>query len=641
MEALFAPMNEALVAVTKAGAMAAYDAASGRNLLQYIAAGADNAFPIGDVVDVNGTEVPVVPCQPFIWDCEYLVANPGTENVNGTCSNYTNIYQQPQTLDWILAASAIVAMVMAYGIGANDSANSWGTSVGSGALPLLPAVVTGGVFEFLGAVLLGYGVSSTIRKGVASPDDPECWACGRCDSKMTLYMAAMFCSLCSAAIFLMICSFTAMPVSTTHAIIGGVVGATVVGTQDWSCLNWALDGGLGGIVLSWVISPVGSGMIAAIMYYIVDRLVLRSEFPEKRINLATPVLYVLTTFFIAMMILLKSKPLKKVPMEIKIGASVGVGLLAGALDFFMLTPFIKKRLPSVTNDVAEIENVQHRLGSYKSATRSDCPDVENGAKVELEDVVALSKSVEAEPKIPDDTFAAAKEEKKKDMKYWKDTCLKVVDEETAKELAEAAGQEAVHITEHVTPEQGDAIYYFKYMLVFVAALESFAHGANDTANATGAFSAVMLTWENGIDDCSDAGTPVWVMAVAGACVFAGVVTLGWRVIMTIGFSLTQVNYFRGYCVEFASTSTVVVFTILAIPVSTTHCQVGAVCAAGWVSFGAKHVKWSLFGRIAMTWVLTLPFAAILSGGLLGMISPSVLNHGEYKTNILGPQDFPQ
>jgi sodium-dependent phosphate transporter len=133
----------------------------------------------------------------------------------------------------------------------------------------------------------------------------------------------------------------------------------------------------------------------------------------------------------------------------------------------------------------------------------------------------------------------AKEEKKKDMKYWKDTCLKVVDEETAKELAEAAGQEAVHITEHVTPEQGDAIYYFKYMLVFVAALESFAHGANDTANATGAFSAVMLTWENGIDDCSDAGTPVWVMAVAGACVFAGVVTLGWRVIMTIGFSLTQ------------------------------------------------------------------------------------------------------
>jgi sodium-dependent phosphate transporter len=103
----------------------------------------------------------------------------------------------------------------------------------------------------------------------------------------------------------------------------------------------------------------------------------------------------------------------------------------------------------------------------------------------------------------------------------------------------------------------------------------------------------------------------------------------------------QVNYFRGYCVEFASTSTVVVFTILAIPVSTTHCQVGAVCAAGWVSFGAKHVKWSLFGRIAMTWVLTLPFAAILSGGLLGMISPSVLNHGEYKTNILGPQDFPQ
>jgi len=570
---------------------------------------------------------------PRSLDCNFLAAEGQTfpdDNPDATCASYTGIFQEPDTLDWVLITSGIVAMAMAYGIGANDSANSWGTAVGSGALPLFWAVLLGGCMDWLGAVTLGYGVSGTIRKGVASPEDPECWGCGRCNSRMTLYMGAMMCALFAAAIFLLLCSFSAMPVSTTHAIIGGVVGATVVGTQDWDCLNWSIDGGLGGIIISWVASPLGSGVIAACWYVMIDRIVLQSPAPEKRIRFMTPILYGITVFFIVMLIMLKSKPLSPLHIGVKVGVSVGLGILFMAMDWFFLSPWLAKKCPSATA-TADVQPAI--LEQAKPAVQKDGveDDSLSGSAIMPEGVSIAAVG----------STTAPKKERLKGFAYWRQTCLHVVDQETADELAAAAGgTDAVHIQEDYTIGQQDAIFYFKYMLVFVAALESFAHGANDTANATGAFSAVYLTYTQGLTDCTDAGTPVWVMAVAGFCVFLGVTTLGWKVIMTIGFSLTQINFMRGYCVEFASTVTVVIFTVLNIPVSTTHCQVGAICAAGMVSFGAGSVKWGLFGRIALTWIITLPFAAILAGGLLGMVSPALNDYGTWRTNILGPDDFP-
>jgi sodium-dependent phosphate transporter len=164
---------------------------------------------------------------------------------------------------------------MCFGIGANDAANSWGTSVGSGAISLTQAVLLGGVMEWLGALGLGYGVAKTIKgwfcflffvlvfwffgflvfwffgflvfwffgflvfgfssrrrsstAGTSKTDDASCWACGYCDSEMSLYMVAMTAALFAAGVFLILVTFTAMPVSTTHAIVGGTVGAAAVG----------------------------------------------------------------------------------------------------------------------------------------------------------------------------------------------------------------------------------------------------------------------------------------------------------------------------------------------------------------------------------------------------------------------------
>lgn len=116
------------------------------------------------------------------------------------------------------------------------------------------------------------GVSDTIRQGVADIKQPDCWACGYCDSDMSLYMLGMMCALLSTAAFLLLASYTSMPVSTTHAIVGAVVGFTIVGTKA-SCLKLSA---LGYIALSWVASPLLSGAIGSVLYYVLHRTVIQA-----------------------------------------------------------------------------------------------------------------------------------------------------------------------------------------------------------------------------------------------------------------------------------------------------------------------------------------------------------------------------
>jgi solute carrier family 20 (sodium-dependent phosphate transporter) len=163
------------------------------------------------------------------------------------------------------------------------------------------------------------------------------------------------------------------------------------------------------------------------------------------------------------------------------------------------------------------------------------------------------------------------------------------------------------------------MYCFKILLVFNAALESFAHGANDTANCTGPFSAVLLVYKHGLDSCHDVKSDIWVMALAGAFVALGVVTLGSRVIETVGRNLTEINFHKGFCIEFSSCVTVVLATMLSLPVSTTHCQIGSVVFVGLVSSGSDHVAWALVGKIFLTWVFTLPFSGTIALTVMEMV----------------------
>jgi len=482
-------------------------------------------------------------CKTGVYDCTFIN--------NTGCTSYNEAYPLPPKLKWVVYASGFVGSVMAFGIGANDAANSWGTSVGSNAISMRNAVVLGGIFEWIGAVTMGYGVSSTIMTGISPIDSPNCWACGYCDSKISLYMVGMFSALVGAAIFLLLASYTAVPVSTSHAIIGGVVGITLVGTH-WDCLDWGFDQ-LAGILTTWVTSPLLAGVVSIISLTISERCIRFSNTGAQRRALnALPFLYAMVSWIILTLVVLKN--------------STKFGKISN-----MTSVLISSILAVLIGLVAEVATSRWMNRDRKPSRRQG----EKQAIVCRElGRVKYSEPSEASP---------------------------------------------AQTKEPVKNEESAAINVFKQLLVFSACCKSYVHGANDTANSTGAFSAVIAAFEKSNSDCVYDGSPSWVMIAAGGFVFLGMVSFGSRVIRTLGEGLAVIDFHRGFHMEFGSTMSVVIATVLNFPVSTTHCQVGAVFFTSLWKLGRKQVNWGMLGKIGLSWLVTLPLAGGIAIVLMAII----------------------
>lgn len=204
-----------------------------------------------------------------------------------------------------LGLACIAGFFMAWGIGANDVANAMGTSVGSGALTIRQAIVIAIIFEFLGAWLAGGEVTATIRKGIIDPellaDTPE------------LLVYGMMSALFAAGTWLMIASVRGWPVSTTHSIVGAIVGFASVGISV-EAVNWSQ---VGTIATSWVVSPVLAGIISFALFMSVQRLIFDTEDPFQRAKRLIPVYIWIVGFMISMVTLVKG--LKHLGIELDFG----------------------------------------------------------------------------------------------------------------------------------------------------------------------------------------------------------------------------------------------------------------------------------------------------------------------------------
>ncbi|CAM9944082.1 unnamed protein product, partial [Chrysoparadoxa australica] len=196
---------------------------------------------------------------------------------------------------WIVIVGGLGAFFAAFGIGANDVANAFATSVGAKAISLKQAVALAGIFEFLGAVLLGNNVTKAIRKSIA---DVDCFV-----EQPGILMYGMSCVVWSTGIWLLLASYFELPVSTTHSTVGGIVGMAIA-YGGAGCVVWSEPSdqfpfikGVSAIVASWVISPVFSGVLAMILFLTVRTAVLRSENAYQRSFWVYPVL-VATTLII-------------------------------------------------------------------------------------------------------------------------------------------------------------------------------------------------------------------------------------------------------------------------------------------------------------------------------------------------------
>ena len=229
---------------------------------------------------------------------------------------------------YLLISGCVFGFFMAWGIGANDVANAMGTSVGARALTLAQAILVACIFEFAGAYLAGGEVTSTIRKGIIDPvilaDSPD------------LLVFGMMASLLAAGTWLLIASFNGWPVSTTHSIVGAIVGFAAVGISV-DAVSWSR---VGSIVSSWVVSPLMAGTISFLIFRSVQNLILNTEHPFDNAKKYVPFYMFLVGFVISMVTLLKG--LKHVGLSLNFEQSLTYSILIGVGIALLGTFFLRK-----------------------------------------------------------------------------------------------------------------------------------------------------------------------------------------------------------------------------------------------------------------------------------------------------------
>lgn len=398
-----------------------------------------------------------------------------------------------------VAAAVGLGLYMTWGVGANDVANAMGTSVGSGAITVRKAILIAAVFEFAGAVLAGGHVTGTIRKGIIASEavpDPQTLVLG------------MLAALAAAGLWLMVASWYGWPVSTTHTIVGALIGFGAAGLGA-NAIAW---GKVGGIVASWIVSPVIGGTLAFLLTLSLRRLILDADKPFEAAKRWGPV-YV---FFMGVLIALVTvfKGLKHLDLSLTSPQAVVVALVVGLM-------------------VAAVGR-------------------------------ALIHRVQVDPE--------------------------------AERTFHFDGVEKV----------------FAPLCVFTACSMAFAHGSNDVANGVGPLAAVVSVVSSGsVEQTSE--LPIWILLVGGAGIVVGLATLGYRVMKTIGKSITELTPSRGFCAELAAAGTVVLASRLGLPVSTTHVIVGSVLGVG-MARGIAAIDLRVVLGIATSWVVTLPIGAGLAAG---------------------------
>ena len=297
----------------------------------------------------------------------------------------------------LLIMACFFGFFMAWGVGANDVANAMGTSVGAQAITIKQAIIIAMVFEFTGAWLAGGEVTSTIRSSIIDIESAGF------DDRPELLIFGMLSSLLAAGIWLVVASKYGWPVSTTHSIIGAIIGFAVVGISADSVM-W---GQVLEIVASWIISPVFSGTIAFILFLSVEKLVLSREDPLKYAKKFVPYYMFLVGFIITMVTLVKG--LSHVGLEVTFSQSAFL-----ALAFALLTVIIgifllrRLRLPDSVQPTAQMQSVERVFGvlmiftACSMAFAHGSNDVANaiGPLAAINSVIANNGAFEAESALP-------------------------------------------------------------------------------------------------------------------------------------------------------------------------------------------------------------------------------------------------
>ncbi|OQA33444.1 MAG: Sulfate permease CysP [Betaproteobacteria bacterium ADurb.Bin341] len=363
----------------------------------------------------------------------------------------------------LLVAAAMIGGYMAMNIGANDVANNVGPAVGAKAITMTGALIIAAICEVAGALIAGGDVVSTIQGGIIKPD-------AIADAQTFIWI--MLAALLAGALWLNIATAFGAPVSTTHSIVGAVLGSGLA-AGGLSAANWGV---LGNIALSWVISPLMGGLIAAAFLYFIKHTITYREDMSAAARRVVPWLVGLMAFAFGTYLVLKG--LCRV-WSIGFPLACAIGAACGLLAYCLVRWRINQDSLPVGNDKSSINAL------------------------------------------------------------------------------------------------------FTVPLIGAAALLSFAHGANDVANAVGPLAAITATVKGAVLD-GNAPIPIWVMLVGGLGIALGLGLYGPKLIRTVGNEITELDQMRAFCIAMAAAVTVILASQLGLPVSSTHIAVGGVFGVGFL-----------------------------------------------------------
>lgn len=545
--------------------------------------------------------------------------------------------------DYIFAIGILFAFLDAFNIGANDVANSFSSSISSRSLKYWQAMILAAIMEFLGAVLVGNRVSDTIRKKIIKTDVFE--------SDPTVLMLAMAVALVGSSTWLTVATYIGMPVSTTHCIVGAVIGVGIA-TKGADHVIWGWKG-FAQIVASWFIAPCISGAFAAIVFLIAKYFVLEVKDTRRSIIhglILVPVLVFITFCVLTMMIVWKGSPslhLDKLSGLTTCAAIFGTGAVAVAVYMLFVFPVVRRKVLyndwtlkwydvfrgpiywfKLTDDITPLPEGKTLVIDYYEGRRftedssSGLEEFDNKDDVAKESVhsTTLKENSEVENlSNKQKWWALFKEGPKK----WPKLLWLMVSFLFTRDVISTQVNQLGRLGANVQNMHAKSKYYdirveylFSLLQAITACTMSFAHGANDIANASGPLSTIFLVWN---DQGLKATPPIWILCFTAGSLVIGLWLFGYRIMSVLGNKMILQSPSRGFAIEFGAAITTVMATQLSIPVSTTQCAVGATVFVGLCNKDWKTVNWRMVTWCYLGWFITLPIAGIIAGIIMGVI----------------------
>lgn len=465
---------------------------------------------------------------------------------------------------WMFVVGSLGAFGFGWGTGANDVGNAFGTSVGAKTLTMKQAVVLATIFEFTGALVLGRVSTDTIAGGIADINVFK--------SNPMVYAYGMMCNLLIGTIWLAFTSYKGWNVSSTHSIIGGILGFSLVFAGKDGVL-WATPDpksfppykGVVPIILSWFVSPILTGCASALLFTSTRTLVLRRPNSYKLSYYVLPPMVLLTTWINIYFVLTKGakKSLQGADdwsdskaLWVTSVISVGCSILSGVVGI----PLLKR-------------HIENRPVIEEVCVESNEPKVEN----------ILLKGLEQD-------------------------IHKIIDEDPM--IA------AIHDNAELFDPNTENV--FKYLQVFSAICVIFAHGAGEVGYMAGPLTAIWDIVNTGKIQKSVVA-PIWIIIIGASGLVVGLATYGYKVTQAMGVKMSKITATRGFAAELATSLVIMIASQYGLPTSSSQCITGGVLGVG-LSEGMKGVNWRFFGQTVLSWVNTMFFigigvAAVFSQGI--------------------------